>query len=217
MTRPLIGNDVVDLRDPEARPGASHPRFERRVFGDRERRSIEASACRERSLWAHWAAKEAAFKALRRQRPDLPFHPRGFEVSLRGRLRPRVSSLLRGDVRVSGLSLPVFARIDAERVHAWVGGATQVAAERIRPGACPSESARALALAMARTRFPGEALRVEREDRIPTLVRTPFRTTAASNDDVGSAREPDVCRVPLSLSHHGRFVACAIGALEAAA
>ena len=39
----MVGNDVVDLGDPETRPGATHPRFDARVFGDRAPRLANTS------------------------------------------------------------------------------------------------------------------------------------------------------------------------------
>ena len=58
----MIGNDIVDLRDPEVQPGASHPRFDRRVFAPEERSALAASGARERLRWILWAAKEAGRK-----------------------------------------------------------------------------------------------------------------------------------------------------------
>ena len=36
----MLGNDVIDLGDPETRPGALHPRFDARVFTQRERAAL---------------------------------------------------------------------------------------------------------------------------------------------------------------------------------
>ena len=35
----MVGSDIVDLADPETRPGAAHPRFDARVFDEDERRA----------------------------------------------------------------------------------------------------------------------------------------------------------------------------------
>lgn len=78
----FIGNDVVDLRDPEARPGAIHPRFPERVCADDELCAIYRAADPMRLLWAHWAAKESAFKAMRQLDPFVRFLPRRFRVEL---------------------------------------------------------------------------------------------------------------------------------------
>ena len=39
----MIGNDVVDLSDPESAPAALHPRFDARAFCEAERERLAAS------------------------------------------------------------------------------------------------------------------------------------------------------------------------------
>lgn len=78
----MIGNDVVDLRDPESRAETLHPRFDARVFGEGERAAIEAAGDPERTRWKLWAAKEAAYKLARKRRPTTVFSPVRFEVEL---------------------------------------------------------------------------------------------------------------------------------------
>jgi phosphopantetheinyl transferase (holo-ACP synthase) len=56
----LVGNDVVDLRDPENQPEAIHPRFDDRVFTWAERARILAAGSPHRMRWVLWAAKESA-------------------------------------------------------------------------------------------------------------------------------------------------------------
>ena len=68
-----IGNDIVDL-DESRRP--PHPRFVQRVFGVAERAFVAESPER---MWLHWAAKEAAYKALNRIDPQIAFSPVRFE------------------------------------------------------------------------------------------------------------------------------------------
>ena len=85
----MLGNDVIDLRDPETWPGACHPRFDRRVFTPAECATIAASPRPAMTRWVHWAAKESAYKAARRQRPATIFAPRRFGVDARGRLGRR--------------------------------------------------------------------------------------------------------------------------------
>src|SRR5262245_4667090 len=80
----FIGNDVVDLGDPEALPGGPHPRFPSRVCNEQELCRIYAATDPMRMLWTHWAAKESAFKAMRKADPAVAFLPRSFRVELRG-------------------------------------------------------------------------------------------------------------------------------------
>jgi phosphopantetheinyl transferase (holo-ACP synthase) len=76
----MVGNDVVDLRDPESSSESLHPRFDTRVFSRRERELIAASADSERFRWKLWAAKEAAYKLARKLVPTTVFSPMRFEV-----------------------------------------------------------------------------------------------------------------------------------------
>ena len=63
----MLGNDVVDLRDPDS-DVATHPaRFDERVFAPGERALIQHSAQPARLRWQLWSAKEAAFKAAKKR------------------------------------------------------------------------------------------------------------------------------------------------------
>ena len=77
-----VGNDVVDLDDPDTRLDSLHPRWDERVFGAAERRALEASSSRHLLHWALWAAKESAYKARKRLDPHTVFSPREFEIEL---------------------------------------------------------------------------------------------------------------------------------------
>jgi len=80
----LVGNDVVDLRDPENQPGAIHPRFDERVFTPVERARLTDEATAHRTRWLMWAAKESAFKVARKLDPGVRFLPRRFRVDFEG-------------------------------------------------------------------------------------------------------------------------------------
>jgi len=76
----MLGNDVVDLRDPDSEPGSFRPRFEARVFTPGERRAISRDRDPLARRWAHWAAKEAAFKLARQLDAQFIFAPSRFAV-----------------------------------------------------------------------------------------------------------------------------------------
>ncbi len=78
----MIGNDVVDLRDRDARPETLHPRFDARVFSPAERLALERSEDPDRQRWRLWSAKEAAYKLARKLDPSSTFSPSRFEVEL---------------------------------------------------------------------------------------------------------------------------------------
>jgi len=87
----MVGNDVIDLADPDVRPEALHPRWDARAFCARERAALAASARPERLRQALWGAKEAAYKLARKLDPKTRFAPSRFEVALDAGLRGRVT------------------------------------------------------------------------------------------------------------------------------
>jgi hypothetical protein len=191
----MLGDDLVDLGDPEARPGASHPGFDARVFAASERAWLAASEAQALARWSLWAAKEAAYKRARRLDPGVRFHPSRFAVALDhdGRC---------GRVVGPGGEARVRLERSGDALHAVAFGSPEEA-ERIAHGLAtlaegedPSLAARALALRRCAERLGARAdeLRVELCSRIPAL------------------HLPDGRALALSLSHHGRFVAFA-GAL----
>jgi len=65
-----IGNDVVDLHEDTA---PVHERFADRVFTSEEKKRITS----RENFWLYWAAKEAAYKMLKRLIPKLVYSPAG--------------------------------------------------------------------------------------------------------------------------------------------
>ena len=76
----LVGNDIIDLGDPESALDALHPRFAQRVFSDEERQRIARSPDPGATLWTLWAAKESAYKIEKKRDPAAIFSPRAFAV-----------------------------------------------------------------------------------------------------------------------------------------
>jgi phosphopantetheinyl transferase (holo-ACP synthase) len=187
----MLGNDVVDLSDPETL-GPRHARFDARVFTCEERAALAAAPDPERLRWSLWAAKEAAYKCLKKLAPETCFSPARFAV--------RLDTETRGTVDAGGRRLRVALFREGDALHA-------VASDEGDPGAAlcalaqrtgaedPSQAVRALArqAAAAELGCHPEQLSIVREGRRPRLRR------------IGGLPELD-----LSLSHHGRFVAAAL-------
>ena len=75
MQNNSIGNDIVDLKDwPD-----HHPRFIKRVMSKKEENEIANS---HQKVALYWAAKEAAYKALKRLDLSLVFSPAKIEFDL---------------------------------------------------------------------------------------------------------------------------------------
>ena len=198
----MIGNDVVDLGDPEVGVGAQHPRFAERVFTPAERHRIASDPSPQRLRWALWAAKESAYKALRRVRPDIGFSPRQFRVEL----GIAVDGTARGLVRWRDQSFALCLRADAACVHVWAAQAelapvallthaATVPTTELR-GPRPRGSALLRRVLAGRREFAGAAIEIERQGRLPRL-------------------RIDGADVPVSFSHHGRFAAFACAPLHA--
>jgi phosphopantetheinyl transferase (holo-ACP synthase) len=192
----MLGNDVVDLGDPETRPGARHPGFDARVFTPEERAWLSAAPDPERLRWSLWAAKEAAYKCLKKLAPDTRFSPVRFAVRLE---TDRI-----GSVECAGRRLRVALFREGDALHAVATDAADPEREVLRGlAALPAEpdpehasqEARRLAreTGAAGLGCPAEQLEIAREGRRPRLLRR------------GGLTELD-----LSLSHHGRFVAAAL-------
>lgn len=197
-----VGNDVVDLRDPDNQPAALHPRFDLRVFDDEELGLLAMTPdvqVRHRLRWAMWAAKESALKHLRQIDPRLPFLPRQFAV--------RLASSTRGRVVHRETELDVTLDVTPARVHAVTVGApggdvpsadsgARIGVARVRPRADASTEARRLA-----AREIGRLLRI----RAATI-----EIDSAPRSAPRASRDGKVLPVELSLSHDGSWLACAI-------
>jgi phosphopantetheine--protein transferase-like protein len=81
-TLPGVGNDVVDLKDPENIGKSRDDRFLGRVFTAGERELIASAPSPDTLLWLLWAAKEAAYKAVSRSDPAVCSIPRRYRVVL---------------------------------------------------------------------------------------------------------------------------------------
>ncbi|MFN8095227.1 MAG: 4'-phosphopantetheinyl transferase superfamily protein [Vicinamibacteria bacterium] len=198
-----VGNDVVDLEDPESRLDSLHPRWVERVFAPEEKDALAACAtplARQRLHWALWAAKESAFKARRRLDRSAVFSPREAVVVLPG--LPDGDGVVAGHAHDGEAACAVEVRFGGSWVHAVAVGAN--GADGLLRGVAsldgePGPAARAFAAERI-----GAALGLGRRG-----LRIDGRPPVAFADD----RPVDGC---VSLSHHGRFVAFAFAGLPSA-
>ncbi|MGH7898063.1 MAG: 4'-phosphopantetheinyl transferase family protein [Candidatus Binatia bacterium] len=199
----MIGNDVVDLADPETMPSATHPRFDERVFAAEELASLARSRAGTRLRWMLWAAKESAFKAAKKLDPATIFAPR--------RMIVRLACDGSGSVSVGERAFSLRVLLDGEVCHAVACAAVPAGAlivsglRRLGPcdltGTAPIDPRRAVRRLAIGALAPWLGVKVRdltfiRDGRVPRLR---WRGRLAPVD--------------VSLSHHGRFVAFA-GALD---
>lgn len=213
----LVGNDVVDLDDPENQPGAIHPRFDERVFTPAERARLTDGATSHRTRWRMWAAKESAFKVARKLDPGARFLPRLFSVQFEGHALAVVRHAL-GRFEVS------FYGAD-DWVHAIAtlseGGGVGVSLDGT--GEQPSSSPRLLGWepsAMVERVQRGKSMAAYASARVRAMARSavgavldiaPCEIEIATAGGVPVAlRGRSPLPVDVSLSHHGSFVACAL-------
>ena len=186
----MLGNDVVDLTDGDALDGATHRRFDERVFAPSEREAIERSPFRERLRWALWAAKESAFKAAKKLDPRIIFSPRRFEVRVGS---DEACAVIHGDsrwtvrLRQHDGALHAVALAAAAEPCKSIDGFVRVAADSVDL----SRAVRRLAIERLAQRLDVEAdrLAVARSGRIPYVL-------------LDGRPAP----IELSLSHHGAVV-----------
>jgi phosphopantetheinyl transferase (holo-ACP synthase) len=189
----MIGNDVVDLAHRGVQPGAQHPRFDARVFTEREQALIAGDET-QRVRWVLWAAKEAAYKVAKKLDRAVVWAPARFEVALDARAL--------GRVRHGEREFALRVEESAEFVHALaqagaeVGAACSGVTERAREDASAEARDFACSALAARLGVARERLAVAKRGRIPVLCA-----------------DGEPARADLSLSHHGRFVAfaCEVG------
>jgi hypothetical protein len=195
--RPSIGNDIVDLLAPEP---VLHPRYVERVFTAKEQDFVSQGRS---NLWLAWAAKEAAYKAVKRLKPDTHFTPQAFELDAEGNV-----------VIYDGVQLPCYQTIDEDYVavqclsgkldwryvHHWITGISEVGGDL---SGSPSVAVRSFA-----SRCIGKLLNVA-----PTQLTFPiFRTTGSLIPCLSVRGVPS--RHLVSFSHHGQFLACSFKLAE---
>lgn len=194
-----VGNDVVDLQDPDARPGASHPRFDLRVFTSCERARIGAAAAAERVRWTLWAAKESAFKVARKLDDTLPFHPRRFVIQELSGSRAEVVHEAVGRFRIW-----------FEEARDWVHAVAMAVPEAEDLGRRPFSALAVLDEARSSAAEMSDRVRKLVRDAVAPLVETdPALLKIVSVEGIPEIRMGDQ-RLPvdLSLSHHGRIIGC---------
>ncbi len=190
-----IGNDIVDLQSPEP---ALHSRYIAKVFTLKEQVLVRAGAV---GLWLTWAAKEAAYKAIKRLDAGVLFSPIAFEfdcadsVVTYGHHRLPCRQIVEQDyVAVyCAASPPVL-----QSMHHWI--ATKEEFYSASASESSSESVRGFG-----ARRVGELLGIDSEQlsfSIPSTTATGHRNIPRLSI------RGELSRHLISFSHHGRFIAC---------
>ncbi len=221
----MLGNDLIDLQDLDAQPESFRPGFDDRVFSVEERREIAGDTHPLSRRWAHWGAKEAAYKLARQIDSTFVFSPRRlvarFEPGLMdpaGRLERRGRLVLIGLApgsegidprrRIPSLTLELISFETPERIHVIAApektdwGSVDFAVEKMSHDQIDSSLAvRSLAVREIGRKMgiAPERISIGRRGKIPTVLLDGASTSMS-----------------LSLSHHGAWISYATGlAVEA--
>jgi len=209
----MVGNDIVDMGEFAAEVADARNRFDRRVCRMGERELIQRAQDPSRERWCHWAAKEAAYKLMKKQDAQAIFSPIRFEVHLdpepknwQAEASPSVTrngfieyGSWRTELQLTllpTLAVHAIARMPEGNEQPMVAGALSIAdlCEAEPSPSQLSQAVRTLAcgrLAQVLSVEP-EALSIAKRGRVPELR---YRDRRFGAD--------------LSLSHHGRMVAFA--------
>lgn len=199
----VVGNDVVDLEDPESRLDSLHPRWVERVFAPEEKDALAACAtplARHRLHWALWAAKESAFKARRRLDRIAVFSPREASVVLPG-VPDDGDGVVAGHAHDGDAAYAVEVRFGGSWVHAVAVGAS--GADGLLRGVA------------SRDGEPGRAARAFAAERIGASLGLGRRSLRIDGRPPVAFANDGPVEGCVSLSHHGRFVAFAFAARPA--
>lgn len=207
-----VGNDVVDLRADGACGKSRDKRFVRRVLTASEQNRLAESQNPDACLWAMWAAKEAAYKAVSRIFPDISAWPGRYETVFD---QPGLARQCAGRVSTPQGAVRVHLDWDENRVHCLglIGSAglwQDMTADVLEPGvdvhpeiqpsakqlSAAARTAAAAAIGL-HTGLPHALVKIERsrvcQRSAPPVVK------------INGIEE----KIPVSLSHHGRFAAFA--------
>lgn len=208
----FIGNDIVDLKTPEAMGKSADIRFVRRVLNASEQRLVFASDHPDLFLWALWAAKEAAFKAVSKAYPDVSSAPRRYLVAMDSK---KIRDFVKGRVMTPCGSVRIKIDFHKNYVHCI---AVLGAAENLEFIDYHIEEADANAPTEAGSVSKKESFTVRRLaiKNIAKSLRMNAQDIRIIRHQTGNKTHPPVVYVngkrqgiALSLSHDGRFAACA--------
>ena len=193
-----VGNDLVDLLDPQADPRSIHQSFDSRVLTAEENRLVLSALDPHRVRWMLWAAKESAFKVVKKVDLSAVFHPKAFAVDL--------IAFNRAHVR--------YRETDLETVlyHSpkWIHAVTTLESKSANSGS--RLHARVLSLESRNGQFDSsmEVRLFARKALGAWLGVSWMDVEVVTKNKVPLAmRRGKHLEVDLSLSHDGNFVSCA--------
>ncbi len=216
-----VGNDVVDLTEPQTCGKYRDRRFTDRILTDRERRLL-ADRKSDRFLWTLWSAKEAGFKAISKA---LKARPLARELCVTPEDNDSAEHC-RGVVRWKTLTLPVCWRHNKDSIHC-IALCDRAAGGRLSQGTMHAALRHSRdCVHRALSAREADSAHNEHSAAVRQLAKSLLRMhgqLAPEHVQVVRPRRNNVLGPPrfetngqplrswdLSLSHHGNFVGAAI-------
>ncbi|NNF16976.1 MAG: 4-phosphopantetheinyl transferase family protein [Gammaproteobacteria bacterium] len=218
MPAPLpLGNDVVDLGSACNRSSATNPHYVNRVLADPELELLDIADDRHLAFWALWAAKEAAYKALTKDQPELAFIHRHFVVESE---TPLTSSEHRttatGQVCHGRQKIPVLWEWTPDWIHCITTSSAEPA--RYSVGTIRKLGSNASFVKMQQSGNLSDESIAARLLALSLLAQSGWNDVQVDRPAIGQHRGPPrimqsgnvLANLQISLSHDGRFAAAAV-------
>lgn len=220
----MIGNDIVDLGLAGVLGKSGDRRFLERVFTVRERDDIRLAADPDEELWALWAAKEAAFKAVSRAESTVVFSPKRFEVAAdrssnsSGELEGLVRHCGAPDCQVRWIRTPGFVHcvgvLEGGRSRALDVKTAVAPGKQLLSDVSPEGGLSAAELTSVRTSQSTAVRLLARklcsENGLPKVEIIRSSAVNGWGAPVAFSASRPVGNAEISLSHDGRWVAAAL-------
>jgi phosphopantetheine--protein transferase-like protein len=207
-----VGNDVVDLKARATAGRSKDDRFVSKVLTDPEKNVLNRCENPDSCLWAMWASKEASYKAISRTLPSICSSPRRYEVIFEKKCHQlkwagKVSTPC-GDVNVK-VSLGENHIHSIAKIGLWPPESNLISRVfEIAPGspqdAEPSHEQHSQSVRRAAAAAIAGLLKTDQKN----IIIKRCGSSARPGPPVAHLIEIDK-KIPISLSHHGRFGAFA--------
>ncbi|MBU1194480.1 MAG: 4'-phosphopantetheinyl transferase superfamily protein [Proteobacteria bacterium] len=206
-----VGNDIVDLCTKGTIGRSKDLRFVDRILTDIEKKHVlGCQKSPDTLLWAFWAAKETAYKAMNKSFPDISSAPRRYAVTLDN---PSLKSRMFGCVKTPAGVVAISIFIQKTHVHCIGTTGNFTALSRVIFGAEKMDT-------KAQTQLcEQQSMQVRRFAK--QKIAHCLNLDTCNMDILRSGHKkdpgPPVIRfnnqesfMDISLSHHGRYVAFAV-------
>lgn len=200
---PCVGNDVVDLKDASNAGKSGDSRFLKKILTDAEIEYVKNADNPDLALWSLWACKETAYKVMKKNFSGTAFIPRRWQILL----TKAHSDYSEGEVQISekvGVHIRLFS--SSHYIHC-VGSDSLDALDKLirNVETLPKEETNP-------SLFSRHCLAQSLANHFSLDLH---QIKIKRNRQDGELQPPQVCvdgkktNIDVSLSHDGRFVACA--------